>query len=440
MATHTALQIWERHRQTIPGGIMSLNRAISPMRVFVRAKGAHLWDHEGRRYIDYHAAFSPYLLGHGDEDVDRAVIEAIQSGVSLMGAGAAPWEGEIAERLVSLLPAVDQVQLTNSGSEAVVYALRLARAATGRDDVVIMQGGYNGWGDAVSFNLMDPADAVRDHEPGSEYPPRPISAGIPAHAQQSVHVVEYNDLPAVEHVLSTERIAAVILEPILQNVGVVKPKPGYLEGLRDLCDRYGSMLVFDEIKTGFRHGLSGYQGISGVTPDLSTFGKAIANGYPLGVVGGKRAVMELCESPDPARRVMIAGTYNAHPFTVAAATATLDKLESREQEIYGKLERLGQRMEDGLKSIFARRNYPATVVRQGSAFTVYFMDHAPESWRDIACHNDAERDMAYRRALMEKGVFHFPVATKQGSISFAHSEEDIDRTLEMTGEVVGTLT
>jgi glutamate-1-semialdehyde aminotransferase len=377
MATETARQIWERHRQTIPGGIMSLNRAISPMRVFVRAKGAHLWDHEGRRYIDYHAAFAPYLLGHGDDDVDRAVVEAIQSGVSLIGAGAAPWEGGIAERLVSMLPAVDQVQLTNSGSEAVVYALRLARAATGHDDVVIMQGGYNGWGDAVAFNLMDPGEAVRDHEPGSEYPLRPISAGIPAHVRQSVHVVEYNELPAVERVLSTGRVAAVILEPVLQNVGVV---------------------------------------------------------------AGRRAVMELCESPDPARRVMIAGTYNAHPFIVAAAIATLDKLKSREQEIYGKLERLGQRMEHGLNGIFAQRNYPATVVRQGSAFTVYFMDHAPESWRDIARHHDAERDVAYRRALIEKGVFHFPVTTKQGSISFAHSEKDIDRTLEITEEVLRTLT
>lgn len=437
--TETAMEMWERHRKTIPGGIMSLNRAINPLRSFVRAKGAYLWDSDGKQYIDYHAAFAPYLLGHGDEDVDQAVITAIQGELSLIGAGPAPWEGDIAEIIVDLLPGVDQVQLTNSGSEAVVYALRLARAATGRDDVVIMEGGYNGWGDAVAFNLMDPADAVRDHEPGTEYPLRPITAGLPSKQKESVHVVEYNDLEAVESVLKSEEVAAVILEPILQNVGIVKPKEGYLAGLRELCDRFGTLLIFDEIKTGFRHGLSGYQGISGVMPDLSTFGKAIANGYPMGVVGGRREIMELCEDPDPAKKVLIAGTYNAHPFVVAAATATLKKLRDREDEIYGKLEALGQRMEEGLSDIFSRRNYPATVVRQGSAFTVYFMDHAPDCWRDIACNNDAERDVAYRQAMIERGIFHFPVATKQSSISFAHSVEDVEKTLKLTEEVVQRL-
>lgn len=432
-------EVWERNRRTIPGGVMSLNRAMSPMRCFARARGAYLWDDQGQRYIDYHAAFAPYLLGHGDDDVDQAVIEAIRQETSLIGAGTTPWEGEIAERLVDLLPAVDQVQLTSSGSEAVVYALRLARAATGRDDVVVMEGGYNGWGDAVAFNLMDPADAVRAHEPGTEYPLRPISAGIPRGQQDSVHVVEFNDLEAVERVLANNPVAAVILEPILQNVGVVKPNAGYLEGLRALCDRFGTLLIFDEIKTGFRHGLAGYQGISGVMPDLSTFGKAVANGYPMGVVGGRREIMGLCEDPDPARRVLIAGTYNAHPFTVAAGLATIDKLRAGGDDLYGRLERLGQRLEEGLERILAQRDYPTTVVRQGSAFTVYFMDHAPENWRDIACNNDADRDVAYRRALIERGVFHFPVTTKQGSISCAHTEADIDRTLEITNEVVRAL-
>ena len=205
----TSAQIWERHRNTIPGGVMSLNRVIDPMRVFVRAKGAHLWDQEGRRYIDYHAAFSPYLLGHGDEDVDRAVVEAVNSGVSLFGAGTAPWEGEIAERIVACVPGVEQLQLTNSGTEAVIHAIRLARAATGRDDVLIMQGGYNGGADPVAFNLMDPAAMLEGHQPGEEYALRPITAGIPKAMHETVHVVEFNDLPAAESVLSSGRIAAL---------------------------------------------------------------------------------------------------------------------------------------------------------------------------------------------------------------------------------------
>lgn len=435
----SAAEILRRHERHIPGGVMSVNRAIDPMRVFVRAKGAYLWDHEGKRYIDYHAAFAPYLLGHGDEEVDAAVIECVRSGASLMGAGTTPWEGEVAEMLVECVPGLEQVQLTNSGSEAVVYALRLARAATGRDNVLIMQGGYNGWMDYVSFNLMDPASALEAHRPGEPHRLRPITAGIPKAVEQCVRVVEYNDVEAAERVLAERDVAALILEPVLQNVGVIKPDPGYLESLRALCDRYGTALVFDEVKTGFRHALGGYQAIAGVVPDLCVFGKAVANGYPVGVVGGSRAIMAHCVHPDPSKRVVVAGTYNAHPFTVAAAKATLARLMSRGEEIYGELERLGARMEAGLRGLFEPRNYPATVVRQGSAFVVYFMDHAPRNWRDLAMHHDSGKDVAYRNALIEAGVFHFPVATKQGSISFAHRDEDLDRTLEITSEVLNRL-
>ncbi|MDE0920287.1 MAG: aspartate aminotransferase family protein [Arenicellales bacterium] len=416
----------------IAGGVMSLNRVIDPLRMFVRAHGAYLYDDQGTKYIDYHAAFGPYLLGHGDEDVDNAVKAMLDSGASLIGAGITPWESEIAELIVDCVPGLEQIQLTNSGTEAVMYALRLARAATGRDDVLLMQGGYNGGTDYVSFNLMDPHELLKDHEPGATYPLHPITAGIPNAVHDTVHVVEFNDLPAVEQVLADHEIAALILEPILQNIGIVKPDSGYLEGLRKLCDQHGTILIFDEVKTGFRHALGGYQSLVNVTPDLSIFGKAIANGYPMGVVGGKESVMRYCVEKDTARRVMVAGTYNGHPLVAAAAIATLKKLRTRESEIYTSLETLGERMQSGLEEIFRSRNYPTTVVRQGSAFVVYFMDHAPRNWRDIAMHNDSSKDVAYRKALIEDGIFHFPVTTKQGSISFAHSATDIDETLEKT--------
>ena len=438
-ASETAAEIWERHKRTIPGGVMSLNRVIDPMRVFVRAQGAYMWDHEGRRYTDYHAAFAPHMLGHADPDVDGAVIEMIQSGASLMGAGTTPWEGELAELFTECVPTVDQIQLTNSGSEANYFALRAARAMTGRDGVLLMQGGFNGWPDDVAFNLMDPAEALAGHAPGEEHALRPFSAGIPESVRGNVHVVEFNDLPAAEAVLARGGIAAVILEPILQNIGIVKPAPGYLEGLRALCDAHGTVLIFDEVKTGFRHALAGYQSICGVTPDLCTFGKAVANGYPVGVVGGRREVMSTFNHPDPAKRALIAGTYNAHPVAVAATKAALTKLKTRQGEVYGHLEALGARMEAGLTELFGRHNYPATVVRQGSAFVVYFMDHVPENWSDIARNNDAARDVAYRKALIEKGVFYFPVTTKQGSISFAHTEADIDETLAITEEVLNSM-
>ena len=423
----------------IAGGVMSLNRVIDPMRTFTRAKGAYIFDDQDKRYIDYHAAFSPYLLGHGDENVDDAVRNAIDRGASLIGAGITPWESEVSELIVDCVPGLEQIQLTNTGTEAVMYALRLARAATGRDNVLIVQGGYNGGTDYVSFNLMDSKDVMQDHTPGTAYPLRPITAGIPEVVQKTVRVVEYNDLSAVEMVLSNSDVAAFILEPILQNVGIIKPEPGYLQGVRKLCDRYGTVLIFDEVKTGFRHGLGGYQNVAGVTPDLSIFGKAVANGYPMGVVGGKESVMRYCTDSDVSRRVMVAGTYNGHPLVVAAAIATLGKLKNREAEIYGKLDALGQQMESGLEQIFHSRNYPTTVVRQGSAFVVYFMDHAPVNWRDIAIHNNAAYDVGYRKSLIENGVFHFPVTTKQGSISFAHSEADIDQTLVTTERVLNRI-
>ncbi len=429
----------ERQRKYIAGGTMSVNRAITPARTFVRAKGAYLWDSEGRQYIDYHAGFAPYLFGHGDDEIDGAVIEAIRSGESLIGAGTAPWEAEIAEILCNAVPGLEQLQLTSSGSEAVSYALRLARAHTGRDVTVVMQGGYNGWADYVSYNLMDPASAVADHRPGEEYDLRPTTAGMPKVIDQTVRVIEYNDLQAAENVLRHGDVAAIILEPILQNIGIVKPDPGYLEGLRELCDRTGTVLIFDEVKTGFRHALGGYQSICGVTPDMCTFGKAVANGYPMGVVGGRREIMERCSDPDPARRVVIAGTYNGHPVNVAAAKACLTRLKNRETEVYGELERLGARLEAGLNEIFSRRNYATRIVRQGSAFSIYFMDEAPRNWRDIALNHDHERDITYRRAMIEAGVFHFPVPTKQSSLSLAHTDADVDRTVSITEDVLNTL-
>ena len=425
--------------ESIAGGVMSLNRMIDPMRVFVRASGAYMWDDAGNRYIDYHAAFAPYLLGHGDKDVDQAVVDSIQRNESLMGAGTTPWEHEIADLLVESVPYLEQVQLTNSGTEAVAFAVRLARAATDRNDVVFMQGGYNGWMDSVAFNLMDPAATFDNHRPGQEHALRPISAGMHRAIPQGAHAVEYNDSEAVRALLQTGNIAAVIVEPVLQNIGIVKPLPGYLESLRKLCTEHGALLIFDEVKTGFRHALGGYQSICNVAPDLSVFGKAAANGYPLGVVGGKAEYMSYCSHRDPARRVLIAGTYNAHPFVVAAATATVRKLKTRGEEIYAHLEHLGAEMESGLRALFSRVDYPTTIVRVGSAFVVYFMDHEPTSWSAIARNNDAERDVRYRKALIENGVFHFPVTTKQGSISFAHTQADIDETLSITEAVLKRL-
>jgi glutamate-1-semialdehyde 2,1-aminomutase len=434
-----AYEIWEKHKKVIPGGVVSLNRKIDPMRVFVRAKGAYLWDIDGKKYIDYHAAFSPHLLGHNDTDVNGAVAKMLQEETSLIGAGTTLWEGELAQLVIDCVPTLEKVQITNSGSESTFHAVRISRAVTGREEIIVMQGGYNGWHNDVAFNLMDPFEKISSSKPGEELPHIPMSGGIPEFVKKLVHVVQFNDLEAVEKIMKKRTIACIITEPILQNIGVVKPKRGYLAGLRELSNLYGTLLIFDEVKTGFRSALGGYQSICRIRPDLSTFGKGIANGYPLGVIGGKGEYMDYFDHSDPTKKVMIAGTYNAHPIPVAAAIATLKKLKTREKEIYGHLDNLGQKMEEGLKAIFAKAGIEVSVSRQGSAFVVYFMNRAPENWLEIARDNDMARDAKYRRLLAEEGVFHFPTATKQGSISFAHTEKDVDKTLEITEAIVKRL-
>ncbi len=431
--------IFARNAKVIPGGVVSINRATDPRRLFTRAQGAYLYDHSGRRFIDYHAAFSPYFLGHGRSEIDEAVIAAIRSGQSLMGAGTTTWEGELAELLVDSVPSLEQVELTNSGSEATYFALRIARAATGRDRVCVMQGGYNGWHNDVAFNLMDPLAAMEGHQPGTPHRLRPFSAGMPSNQKDNVVAIEYNDLAAAEAVLGTGTVAAIILEPILQNIGIVKPQPGYLQRLREICDRTGTLLIFDEVKTGFRHALGGYQSVCGVMPDLSTFGKAVANGYPLGVLGGKARYMGLFATSDPAKRVLMAGTYNGHPVPVAAAIACLKLLRAEQATLYPRLEALTARLAAGTRAAFAEAGITVTVVQQASAYVTYFMDHAPLSWTDIARHHDMALDKRFRNLLADEGIFHFPLPTKQGSVSAAHSEADIDETIAATRRVAARL-
>ncbi len=428
--------LFARNRRYIPGGVVSLNRKVDPEIAFVRGQGAYLWDADGNQYTDYHAGFAPYLLGHSDPEIDGAVIKAMAEGWPLAGSGTTPWEGRAAELLVQCVPSLEKVQFATTGSEATYHALRLSRAFTGRDHIVVMQGGYNGWHDDVACNVMTPLDQVGPYVSPGEYPFVPLSAGMPSGVADRVHVLNFNDLASVEHAFQTYPVACLLTEPILQNIGIVKPLPGYLEGLRALCDQYGVIFVLDEVKTGFRHAIGGYQSLAGVRPDLSVFGKAIANGYPLGAIGGRAEIMDLFDAADPSRRVLISGTYNGHPLTLAAAIATMERLLRERDTLYPRLNALGAQMADGLCALFAEHDRLVTVARQGSAFCVYFMDHAPTSWHDIATHHDMALDLRYRRALIEQGVYHFPLPTKQGSISAAHTTQDIAETLERTQAVL----
>lgn len=423
-------EILENNCRFIPGGVASVNRATQPEIVFVKGQGAYIWDAEGNRYIDYHAAFAPHFLGHNDSYVTEAVIKVLRSGASLYGSGTTDLEGRLAELICRHVYSVELVTFLNTGSEATYQALRLARAVTGREHIIVMQGGYNGWHNDVSCNLMTPLSQVGPRISPGEYRYLPISAGIPEAHQVLVHPVNFNDLDSVRYVCEKVPVAALITEPVLQNIGIVKPQPGYLEGLRHLADQYGFVLIFDEVKTGFRHALGGYSQISGVKPDLVCFGKAVANGYPIAVLGGKRELMQGFVHPDPSKRVLLAGTYNAHPVPTVAAIATLERLLMNDGEVYRHVERLGRMTQVGCEGLIERLGLKAVVVRQGSAFCLYFMDHEPRDWHDLASYHNFPLDENWRRKLIEKGIYFFPLATKQCSISAAHTEADIQETLK----------
>ncbi|MEO9174041.1 MAG: aminotransferase class III-fold pyridoxal phosphate-dependent enzyme, partial [Gaiellales bacterium] len=265
-----------RARAVIPGGVNSGQRQIPGLEdlVVVRTQGCTFEDADGRVYTDYQSAFGPALLGHNDADVDRAFVATARV-VDLMGVGVTPIEVELAEKLVAVVPSLERVLLTVSGSAATFHALRLARAVTGRRHVLKFQGGYHGWHDAVAMNVLSRADRLGATDP--------TSTGILPEVLEATLIAPFNDLAAVESLATAHAgdVAAIIVEPIAHNMGAMLPAPGFLEGLRALCLREGIVLVFDEVITGFRHAVGGYQSICGVTPDLTTFGKAMANGYPI---------------------------------------------------------------------------------------------------------------------------------------------------------------
>ena len=328
------------------------------------------------------------------------------------------------------VPSVESVQFLNSGSEATYQAIRLSRAVTGRDHIIVIQGGYNGWHNDVSCNLMTPLEDLGPRVSPGEYAYKPISAGVPIDHQKLVHIVNFNDLDSVRYVCKKYPIAALLTEPILQNIGVVKPESSYLSGLRALADEFGFLLIFDEVKTGFRHAIGGYASIAKVMPDLAVFGKAVANGYPMAVIGGKRRLMDFFVHPDLSKRVLLAGTYNAHPVPTIAAISTIERLLMNDGEVYRHVETLGDQMQRGIEQIMRAAGLCAVVARQGSAFCIYFMDHEPKDWHDLAEHHNFALDTKIRKNLIEQGVYFFPLAVKQCSISAAHTKEDVQFTLE----------
>jgi glutamate-1-semialdehyde 2,1-aminomutase len=421
----TAQSLAERARTVIPGGVNSGQRQVPGLTdlVIAASSGAHFVDQSGRRYTDYHAAFGPPLLGFHDPDVDAALFAAM-SGPDLPGVAVTAGEVELAEELVRLVPGIEKVLLTSTGSEATFHALRLSRAATGRRLVVKFQGCYHGWHDAVSLNVISAPERVGHKDPTSK--------GILPEVLDSTLVLPFNDSAAVRRAFADhgEEIAAVILEPVPHNIGCVLPDDEFLRCLREETRRAGSVLIFDEVITGFRHAMGGWQSLSGVTPDLTTLGKALGNGYPIAALGGGADLMEQF-STTPGAPVFFAGTYNGHPAMVAAALATLKKLQS--EPVHEHVFRLGHRVREGLKEVFAELDVAAVPCGFGSVFVTYFYrGEPPRDYADLLA-NDVALFVGYRRRLVQDhGIFEIPLNLKRSHVSYAHTDTDIDALLEAT--------
>ncbi|MEO7295216.1 MAG: glutamate-1-semialdehyde 2,1-aminomutase [Candidatus Limnocylindria bacterium] len=421
-----SVDLTERAARVIPGGVNSTNRVLPWPFVAAEAEGAYITDVDGKRYLDYHAAFGPFVLGHRHPRVNAAVKDALDR-LDLVGAGVTELEVLLAEKIVEHVPSAERVLLTNSGSEATYAALRLARAVTGRNDIVKFQGTYHGWHDAVLMNVISKPERVGHKDP--------LSLGMLPEAVDHTHVLPWNDADAVEALLRDrgETIAAIFVEVIPHNIGCVPPRPGYLARLRYLADAYGVVLIFDEVITGFRHDLGGYQRIAGVTPDLTTLAKAMANGYPIAALVGRA---ELMDRFAPGGGVLFAGTYNGHVVGVSAALATIAELE--DGTVHAHAARLARRAADGLGQLASEFGIPMTVAVFGSVFVPYFMDGAIESYTDLLRNDDAA-DVAFRRTMAERGVFMIPTALKRNHVSAAHTEGDIDRTLEVARDALRDL-
>ncbi len=422
-------QIYEESRKYTPGGVHTSIRNVRPEMAFTKAEGAYIYDADGKKYIDYQAAFGPFILGHNHPYVNGKVIEAIGR-TDLYGVGVTELEVELARKICKHVPSSEQVLFCNSGSEATYHAIRLSRAVTGRRKLIKFQGCYHGWHDYVARNMLSAWDKIGRRDPGS--------AGMLDEAIDNTLVCRFNDLDDVERTFKENpgQIASLIVEPIPHNIGCILPRSGFLQGLRELCAAHGALFIMDEVITGFRHDIGGYQKVAGVTPDLTTMGKAMANGFPIAAVAGKREYMQRFNTY-PGGDVWFAGTYNGHAVGTAASIATMEMMEN--EPVHEHIFRLGEKMRSGIRDIHRRLGIEAFVAGFGSVWTTYFMPEEPRNYADLQ-RNNAELYVAYRRKLIEKGVFKMPLNIKRNHIGYSHTDQDIDTTLEIIETVLKELT
>ncbi|RAL26667.1 glutamate-1-semialdehyde 2,1-aminomutase [Thermoflavimicrobium daqui] len=401
----------------IPGGVNSPVRAFKSVQmnpVFIaEGKGSHIWDIDGNEYIDFIGSWGPLIIGHAHPKVVKSVQEAVAKGTSF--GAPTKLETQLAQMVVERMPSVDMVRMVNSGTEATMSALRLARAYTGRQKILKFEGSYHGHSDSLLIKAGSGVATLG----------LPDSPGVLEQTARHTLAVPYNDLESVRLVFEKfgEDIAAVIVEPVAGNMGVVPPQPGFLQGLREITEQYGTVLIFDEVMTGFRVDYYSAQGKYQVTPDLTTMGKVIGGGLPVGAYGGKK---ELMEQIAPSGPVYQAGTLSGNPIAMTAGIATLEEMT---HEAYEELERKGRRLEKGIKENAEQLGIPHHINRVGSMVCLFFTGENVVSY-DQAKQSDQKRFAQYFRFMLEQGVLIPPSQFEGMFISLAHTDEDIERTIQ----------
>jgi glutamate-1-semialdehyde 2,1-aminomutase len=412
--------------ERLPLGVTSNFRFWGPNTVFVdRAKGSRLWDVDGNEYIDYRLGYGPAILGHSDDRVDNRVAEAIRAGQSFsLGL---PAELEVAEKIAAMCPSVDMVRFANSGTEATMHALRLARAYTRRDKFIMFEGQYHGVHDYVMFSA-----GGRNDWPSNRRSPQaiPFSSGIPDAVRGLVILLPFNDPENLERVVKQtwHDVAAILVEPVMGNCGGIYPQPGWLETIRRLCDEYGIVFIMDEVKTGFRLAKGGAQERFGVHADLTTYAKALGNGYPIAAFAGKREIMQ-----HVGRGVSHAGTYTGNRVGLAAANATLDILMNT-NALETVAER-GQDLQAAIGEVLERTGRPFVISGHPSMFTFWFAEAPPREYRDWA-HSDHGLYETVMAGLIDRGVMPEPDSREPWFMCAAHSPEDIARTATALEDVM----
>jgi glutamate-1-semialdehyde 2,1-aminomutase len=420
-------ELFARARQLMPGGVNSPARAFGAVGgepiVIRSARGPHLVDVDGNQYLDYIGSWGPMILGHAHPTVCAAIHAAVEQGTSY----GAPTEAEndLAQLIVDAVPSVDKVRLVNSGTEATMSAIRLARGCTGRDLIVKFAGNYHGHVDSLLVAAGSSAATLAV----------PDSPGVTAGTSRDTLVLEYNDVPGLAQAFAAHgpRIAGVIVEPVVGNMGCVIPQPEFLQALRDLTRQYGGLLIYDEVMTGFRVAYGGAQALQQVRPDLTTLGKIVGGGLPIGAYGGRPEIMDHVL---PVGKVFQAGTLSGNPIATAAGRATLELL--RDHPPYARLEQLGARLAEGLHQAAERAGIPHTVNRVGSMLTLFFHPGPVTRWEE-ARQADTRRYGQFFWAMLERGIY-LPCSQFEALfISAAHREEDVDATVAAARDALATL-